>query len=207
MTTASCRLSVCWTIQKKYTSKKNWHKPNPSLQYLPNLLEETRKEYKEWLENRSSSSDFMTKRMNWRQGNGEVELTSWDNIMATKQEVEPPKAREIAVAGIDYTKINDFASAGVLTKRGEKGSLEAKTWVCLKSADLPRIKYPLHGSRRSRGTGIRRRPGDCAGTDRGVDRRADGLLFNPHACTGRLQIRFDETGACTLRLHLRKQKI
>ena len=50
----------------------------------------------------------MTKRMNWRQGNGEVELTSWDNIMATKQEVEPPKAREIAVAGIDYTKINDF---------------------------------------------------------------------------------------------------
>lgn len=100
--------------------EENWHKPNPSLQYLPNLLEETRKEYKEWLENRSSSSDFMTKRMNWRQGNGEVELTSWDNILATKQEVEPPKAREIAVAGIDYTKINDFASAGVLTKRGEK---------------------------------------------------------------------------------------
>lgn len=124
--------------------EENWHKPNPSLQYLPNLLEETRKEYKEWLENRSSSSDFMTKRMNWRQGNGEVELTSWDNIMATKQEVEPPKAREIAVAGIDYTKINDFASAGVLTKRGEKVVWKQKTWVCLKSADLPRIKYPLH---------------------------------------------------------------
>lgn len=123
--------------------ESNWHKANPSLQYLPNLMEETRKEYKEWLENRSSSSDFMTKRMNWRQGNSEVELTSWENILATKQEVEPPIQREIAVIGIDYTKINDFASAGVLTKRGEKIVWKQKTWICTNSADLPRIKFPI----------------------------------------------------------------
>ena len=123
--------------------EENWYKANPSLQYLPNLLEETRKEYQEWLENRSSSSDFMTKRMNLRQGNEEVELTSWDNILATKQDVTPPVRGEVAVAGIDYTKINDFASAGILTKRGEKFVWKQKTWVCKNSADLPRIKFPL----------------------------------------------------------------
>ena len=95
--------------------EENWHKANPSLRYLPNLMEETRKEYKEWLEDSSTSSDFMTKRMNIRQGNKEVELTSWENILATNQEVEPPKQGEFAVVGIDYTKINDFASAGILT--------------------------------------------------------------------------------------------
>ena len=124
--------------------EENWYKANPSLQYLPNLLEETRKEYREWLENRSSSSDFMTKRMNLRQGNKEVELTSWENILATKQEVEPPRQGEFAVVGVDYTKINDFASAGILTKRDQKFIWKQKTWVCKNSADLPRIKYPLH---------------------------------------------------------------
>lgn len=128
---------------KEVHDEENWYKANPSLQYLPNLLEETRKEYREWLENRSSSSDFMTKRMNLRQGNEEVELTSWENILATKQEVKPPIKAETAVVGIDYTKINDFASAGVLTKREEKFVWKQKTWVCKNSKDLPRIKFPL----------------------------------------------------------------
>ena len=130
--------------EKEVHDEENWYKANPSLQYLPNLLEETRKEYDEWQENRSSSSDFMTKRMNWRQGNSEVELTSWENILATKQDVDAPRQGEMAVVGIDYTKINDFASAGILTKRGQKYIWKQKTWVCKNSADLPRIKYPLH---------------------------------------------------------------
>lgn len=124
--------------------EENWYKANPSLQYLPNLLEETRKEYKDWLEDSSTSSDFMTKRMNRRQGNKEVELTSWENILATNQEVEPPRQGEYAVVGIDYTKINDFASVGILTKRNAKIVWKQKTWVCTNSADLGRIKYPLH---------------------------------------------------------------
>lgn len=122
--------------------EENWHKANPSLQYLPTLLEETRKEYREWKENRSSASDFMTKRMNIRQGNSEVELTTWENILITRQEVEPPIMRETGVIGIDYTKINDFAAAGVLTKRGAKFVFKQHTWICANSADLPCIKFP-----------------------------------------------------------------
>ena len=70
------------------------------------------------------------------------ELTSWENILITKQEVEPPIMRETGVVGIDYTKINDFAAAGVLTKRGEKFVFKQHTWICANSADLPRIKFP-----------------------------------------------------------------
>lgn len=122
--------------------EENWYKANPSLQYLPNLLEEIRKEYVDWQENKSSASDFMTKRMNIRQGNAEVELTSWENILVTRQEVAPPIYREMAVVGIDYTKINDFAAAGILTKRGLKYVWKHKTWICKNSADLPLIKFP-----------------------------------------------------------------
>lgn len=132
--------------EKEVNEEENWYKANPSLQYLPNLLEETRKEYREWLEDASTSSDFMTKRMNIRQGNKEVDLTRWENIVATNQEVEPPKQGEYAVVGIDYTKINDFASAGILTKRGVKFVWKQKTWVCTNSADLGRIKFPLRES-------------------------------------------------------------
>ncbi len=122
--------------------EENWHKANPSLQYLPTLLGQIRKEYRDWKENRSSASDFMTKRMNIRQGNSEVELTTWENILATRQEAEPPVEGEKAVIGIDYTKINDFASAGVLTRQGEKFVFKQHTWICANSADLPRIKFP-----------------------------------------------------------------
>lgn len=128
---------------KEVNEEENWYKANPSLQYLPNLLEEMCKEYQEWLENKSSSSDFMTKRMNIRQGNSEVEIASWETILITRQQVKPPIYRETAVVGLDYAKINDFVSAGTLTKRGAKFVWKQKTWVCKYSADLPRITFPL----------------------------------------------------------------
>lgn len=119
-------------------NEENWYKANPSLEYLPNLLEETRKEYREWKENASSSSDFMTKRMNRRQGNREVEITSWENILATNQPMPQP-LKGICVVGIDYTKINDFASAGGLFRVDGKFVWKQKSWVCTNSADLGRI--------------------------------------------------------------------
>lgn len=122
--------------------EENWHKANPSLQYLPTLIEEIRKEYREWKENRSSASDFMTKRMGIRQGS-EVGIADWKTLLATKQIVTPPIDREIGVIGLDYTKINDFASAGVLTKRGKKFVFKQKTWICKYSADLPNIIFPV----------------------------------------------------------------
>ena len=41
---------------------------------------------------------------------------------------------------------SNFASAGILTRRGVKFVWKQKTWVCKNSADLQRIKFPLHES-------------------------------------------------------------
>lgn len=128
--------------EKEVHDEENWHKANPSLQYLPTLLEEIRKEYQEWKENRSSASDFMTKRMGIRQGS-EVGIAKWETLLETKQIVTPPIEREIGVIGLDYTKINDFASAGVLTKREKKFVFKQKTWICRYSEDLPNINFPV----------------------------------------------------------------
>lgn len=91
----------------------------------------------------------MTKRMNWRQGNSEVELTSWENILATKQEVSEPIQGEMAVVGIDYTKINDFASAGILTKRGCKIRLEAENVGVQEQCRSFKNKIPAGRARRN----------------------------------------------------------
>ena len=57
--------------------EKNWHKANPSLRYRPSLLEEIRKEYREWNKNPARLPAFMTKRMNIRESNNELKVTSW----------------------------------------------------------------------------------------------------------------------------------
>ena len=54
----------------------NWPKANPSLPYLPNLLEEIKKEYAEWVRNPAQLPAFMTKRMNLPESNREVQVTA-----------------------------------------------------------------------------------------------------------------------------------
>lgn len=128
--------------EKEVEQEENWYKANPSLQYLDTLLDEIRKEYKEWKEDKSTSSDFMTKRMGIRQGNRETEVASWEDIQKTNQEIIETRG-EMAIFGIDYTKINDFAAVGKLTKKNGKFFWKQMSWVCKNSNDLGVIKFPI----------------------------------------------------------------
>lgn len=131
--------------EKEFKDKKNWHKANPSLRYLPFLQQETEKEYHEYLENPIDNPDFMTKRMNVpKSQNEDREVTTWENILATNQKV-PYKDLEGCTCrvGIDYAKTTDFVCAGLLFKYGEKYIWISHTWVCKKSKDLKRIKAPI----------------------------------------------------------------
>lgn len=123
-------------------NERNWHKANPSLRYNEELLHEIRKEYIDYCDDPISNSAFMTKRMNIPKGNKDVEVTSWDNILATNQPI-PDLNGCTCVAGIDYAKTTDFVAAGLLFKYGEKYIWFHHTWVCTKCNDLPRIKAPL----------------------------------------------------------------
>ncbi|MBU9728277.1 terminase TerL endonuclease subunit [Diplocloster modestus] len=142
---------ICMLDRKEeYADEKMWHKANPSLRYFPNLYEETKKEYIDYCDNPDANSDFMTKRMNIREGiNKEIQLTDWENIKATNQPIPWEDLEgQSAIAGIDYTKINDFASCGLLFRKNGKFIWFQQTWVCKNSKDLPRIKYDMKGALR-----------------------------------------------------------
>lgn len=82
--------------------------------------------------------------MNCPQGNKDVEVTSWENISATNQEVPVSELEGCyCTGGIDYASTTDFVAAGVLFILNGMHYYLTKQWVCEECKDLSRIKYPL----------------------------------------------------------------
>lgn len=134
---------ICWLDDiEEVHIKKNWQKPNPSLRYFPDLMHEMEIEYIEYKRDPATHTAFMTKRMNRITGQTEYNVTGWDNLEAATRALPDLRGRS-CVAGIDYAKTDDFVVAGLLFKIGDKRYWLHHTWVCRRSADLPRIKYPL----------------------------------------------------------------
>lgn len=120
----------------------NWEMANPSLPYLPTLLEQMKREYQDYLLDPVINNAFMTKRMNIPEGKKDSEVTSWENILKTKGEV-PDLEGKTCVCGIDYTKTTDFMSAFLLFKDNDKYYGIHHSWFCTNSNDKSRIKIPL----------------------------------------------------------------
>lgn len=120
----------------------NWHKANPSLRFFPNLMAEMRMEYADYVRDPVTHISFMSKRMNRPPGLTEFNITEWDNLVAATKTLPEMKNRS-CVCGIDFAKTNDFVCATLLFKDGDARYVIHHTWVCRKSRDLPRIKYPL----------------------------------------------------------------
>ena len=129
--------------KEEVTDENNWHKANPSYYAFPNLQEEIRREYADFVIDPIINNAFMTKRMNVPQGNKDTEVTSWENIMKTKGEL-PDLTHKSCVLGIDYSKTTDFVSAFLLFK-GKKGMYYGihHSWFCTACNDKARIKLPL----------------------------------------------------------------
>lgn len=121
--------------------ERNWEKANPSLPYLPHLLAEIKKEYKDWSKNPHRLPAFMTKRMNLPDSSSEMKVTEWDNIVATRKEL-PDMSGWTCTAGIDFTKVTDLASVNLHFRKGSMRYDINHSWLCLKSKDLPRLKCP-----------------------------------------------------------------
>lgn len=128
-----------------------WHKANPSMEYMPILANQIHADYLEMKELPSKKPEFMTKRMNWPARNEEQTVASWDNILRccysdikrkTPREVPDTKGR-LAIIGIDYADVRDFASAGVLTEKDGEYIWMQHTWICAESPFLNSIKFPI----------------------------------------------------------------
>lgn len=132
-----CRLNK----KDQVHDEKNWTMANPSLPYLPNLLAEIRKEYREWKKNPERLPAFMDKRMNLPEGGKEAAVTSWENIKNTNKEV-PDMSGWSCTVGIDYMKTSDFAAVNFHFKNGDNRYDINHAWICSASKDIPRIKAP-----------------------------------------------------------------
>ena len=119
----------------------NWPKANPSLPYLPNLLSEIRKEYRDWSKNPDRLPAFMSKRMNLPEAMKEAAVADWDSIAATNQEIPDLKGWNCTV-GVDYSKTTDWMAVNFHFKNGDKRYDINKAWICRDSRDIPRLKCP-----------------------------------------------------------------
>jgi len=128
-----------------------WCQANPSLRYMPILMNELIRDYLKMKKQKSYRVEFYAKRMNLPQQDEEQTVTDWDNILkASYQDVEHEIPRETgpiegrnAIIGIDYASLNDFASAGFLFKRDGEYIWRQKTWICSKGKFFGDIKFPF----------------------------------------------------------------
>jgi phage terminase large subunit-like protein len=124
--------------------QRMWHKANPSLQYLSDLMSEMQIEYAAYRANPTANASFMTKRMNCPPRASEGNIAPWEQILATNQPIDEGELNGLScVAGLDYASTTDMIGAGLLFHVGARYVWVTHTWVCSRSHDLSRIHAPL----------------------------------------------------------------
>lgn len=112
-----------------------WEKANPMFSepmsdYAINLFETVKEEYDDLARDPSGREEFMTKRMNFPEEDIEKSVATWDEIWATGHLTKyedanqmlrpiPELSNLVCVGGLDYARIKDFASVGLLFKVGD----------------------------------------------------------------------------------------
>ncbi len=128
-----------------------WCQANPSLRYMPVLRNEIIKDYIKMQKQKSYRVEFYAKRMNIPQQDEEMAVAEWDLIeKASYSDVENeiPRATgdingNLAIVGIDFASLNDFASSGFLFKKNGEYIWRQRTWICSKSKFFGDIKFPF----------------------------------------------------------------
>lgn len=131
----------CLQSKEQVFDSQNWYMANPSLQYLPSLMQETMDEFEDWKANPAENADFLTKRMGLRAGFKEISVTDYEKVLATNKPLPNLKGRSCTV-GIDYAELSDWAAVNYHFREGEKRYDVNHIWVCRQSKTLPLIKAP-----------------------------------------------------------------
>ena len=132
-----CRLES----KEQVHDPQNWYMANPSLAYMPHLLEEIKDEYREWCDHPEQNADFLTKRMGIRAGFKEVSVTDYEKVLATNKPVKV-KPGQSCVVGIDYAELSDWAAVNIHFREGNNRYDINHAWVCAQSKTLTRVKAP-----------------------------------------------------------------
>lgn len=139
------RTLVFWC---RIENEKEWNqidklvKAIPSLNDFPSLRTTIEKEIIDMPYNMDYFPEYMAKRCNFPIGNKEVEVATWEDILATDQDMIDLEGRN-CVGGVDYAKTNDFVTTGLTFRVEEKIYHVQHTFICSRSRDLGGIKAPL----------------------------------------------------------------
>lgn len=131
----------CLKDKEQVKDEENWYMANPSLQYMPHLLQETRDEYRDWVESPEQNPDFLTKRMGLRSQAAEIAVTDYDNIKATMGPM-PDLCGWSCTAGLDYAELSDWAAVNLHFRQGDQRYDINHAWVCTQSKTLHRVRAP-----------------------------------------------------------------
>lgn len=131
----------CLESKEQVHDPANWYMANPSLAYMPDLLQEIEDEYRDWCDHPEQNADFLTKRMGIRAGFKEISVTDYEKVLATKKELPDLTGRACTV-GIDYAELSDWAAVNLHFRIGNERHDINHAWLCSKSKTLPRVKAP-----------------------------------------------------------------
>ncbi len=128
--------------EKEWNQEEKWIKAIPSINDFPYLKTEIKNEVRSMSNTPDYYKEFMAKRMNFPIGDKDIEVATWEDIMATNQEFIDLKGKD-CVGGIDFAKSNDFIGCCLIFYENEKYYVLQHTFICAKSRDLLGIKAPL----------------------------------------------------------------
>lgn len=124
-----------------------WQKANPMFcepmnGYASNLYRKVMTEYKALNTNRSNRSEFMTKRMNLPEVDLEKVIAPWEEILATNRPI-PDLKHQMCIGGLDFANIRDFASVGLLFRKGEDYIWISHSFVRQGFLDTVKLEPPI----------------------------------------------------------------
>lgn len=134
--------------KKEVEDSKNWVKANPSLPYFINLKKEMDKAFVKMKYQNHIALDFMTKRMNMPAQDNFIAAVPWEKIKKTNRKIPYEKLRGMQCLGaLDYARVTDFASVGLLFKYNNLRYWVEHTFVCHKALEVESrpIKFPVQG--------------------------------------------------------------
>lgn len=131
-------------------NEEEWKDPDKWIKSIPSLNDSAfaaikrriAKEVKDMPYTQDYYPEFMAKRMGYPVGNKDVEIATWDDILATNQEI-PNLDGMACIGACDYALTNDFAGVVLIFRINEKIYVKQHTFVCKYSRDLPGIKAPI----------------------------------------------------------------
>ncbi|WP_144634147.1 terminase TerL endonuclease subunit [Priestia megaterium] len=132
-----------------------WEKANPMFSeprsaYAKGLFKKVLRQFKQLVNNPSNREEFMTKRMNFPETDLSKSVAPWEEIWRTGYEEDgktlrtiPDLKHRVAVGGLDFASIKDFAAVGLLFKVGEDYIWKSHSFVRKGFLDKVTLKAPI----------------------------------------------------------------